>query len=130
MGESLSGDHVHLDHADFIKNTTVKLTAHKGRGLFATTFIPRGSLVFCEKALHFPNLSQNDRLQDNIIYNFNTRTKTKSIGQSALFLGLVQKLYNNPGLTSKFFELDSGSYIRTGKEGELVDGVPIIDVQV
>jgi len=128
MGESLSKNHVHLDNANFIKNTTIKATERKGRGLFATKFIKRGDLVLCEKALHFPNLSKYEGLQQNIIYNFNNKTRTKSTGQSALLLGLIHKLYNNPLLTDKFFELDSGEYIRTGEEGKLVDGVPIIDV--
>ena len=84
--------------------------------------------MLCEKAFHFPDLSRYAGLEHNIIYNFNNKTRTKSNGQSALFLGLIHKLYNNPLVTDKFFELDSGEYIRTGKEGEMVDGVPIIDV--
>jgi len=128
MGESLTMHRVHLDHANFIKNTTMKLTESKGRGLFATKAIQRGDLVLCEKALKFPNISLYDGVQQNIIYNFNNKTRTKSNGQSALLLGLIHELYNNPLLTERFFELDSGEYIRTGKEGELVDGVPIIDV--
>ncbi|KAH8592334.1 hypothetical protein B0O99DRAFT_597377 [Bisporella sp. PMI_857] len=128
MGESLSKSHVHLDHADFLKNTKVEQTKEKGRGLFATTDIKRGDLVLCEKALHFPNLSEISEHQQSIIYNFNTKTRAKSTGQSALFLGLIHKLYSNPLLDSRLFNLDSGEYIRTGKEGQLVDGVPIIDV--
>jgi len=128
MGESLTKNHVHLDHADFLKNTTVRNTERKGRGLFAAELIKRGDLVLCEKALHFPDLSKYEGFQQNIIYNFNNKTRTKSPAQSALFLGLIHKLYNNTLLTKKFFQLDSGEYIRTGREGETVDGVPIIDV--
>ena len=128
MGESLAKNHVRLDHADFIKNTKVKRTERKGRGLFATKYIKRGDLVLCEKAFHFPDLTRYEGLEHNIIYNFNNKTRTKSSGQSALYLGLIHKLYNNPLLTHKFFDLDGGDYIRTGKEGELLDGVPIIDV--
>jgi hypothetical protein len=128
MGESLTEHHVNLDHADFIRNTMVAATEHKGRGLFATRFIPRGSLVICEKALCFPNMSDGRELPHGALFNYNTSTRTQGLGQGALFLQLIHKLYNNPILTSRFFELDSGDYIRSGKEGELVDGVPIIDV--
>ena len=128
MEESLSRDHVHLDHANFLENTLIAPSEGRGRGLFAAKKIPRGSLVLCEKALHFPNLYKIKDDQQNIIYNFNTKTRTKSTGQSALFLGLVHSLYKNPLLQSRFIQLDSGSFIRTGREGELVDGVPIIDM--
>lgn len=128
MGESLNEQHVHLDHASFIRNTMIAATEHKGRGLFATRFIERGSLVLCEKALGFPNMSSGKSQTHSVLFNFNTNTRTQGTAQGALFMELVHKLYNNPMLTSRFFDLDSGNYIRSRKEGELVDGVPIIDV--
>lgn len=128
MAEALNEQNVHLDHADFIRNTMIAKTEKKGRGLFATRFIPRGSLVLCEKAFAFPNMSNGEERAHGILFNHNTNTKTKGIAQGALFMHLIQKLYNNPILTSRFFECDSGNYIRSGKEGELVDGIPIIDV--
>lgn len=128
MGKSLNEQHVNLDHADFIRNTMVAATEYKGRGLFATRFIPRGSLVLCEKALCFPNMSNGIDPPHGLLFNYNTSTRTQGLGQAALFVNLIHKLYNNPILTSRFFDLDSGDYIRSGKEGELVDGVPIIDV--
>jgi hypothetical protein len=48
--------------------------------------------------------------------------------QAALFLQLVQKLYNNPHLNKSFFDLDAGNCLWSGKEEEPVDGVPIIDM--
>ena len=106
----------------------VAATQKKGRGLFATRHIPRGSLVLCEKALGFPNMSSGKESPHGVLYNFNANTRTQSAAQGALLMQLVHKLYNNPMLTSRFFDLDSGDYIRSGKEGELVDGFPVIDV--
>jgi hypothetical protein len=128
MGESFSEKFVNLDHASFVRNTMVASTERKGRGLFATRRIPRGSIVLCEKAFAFSNTSSGKETSHGVLYNFNTNTRTQSAAQGALFMQLINKLYNNPMLNSKFFELDSGEYIRSGKEGELVDGVPLIDV--
>jgi hypothetical protein len=58
----------------------------------------------------------------------NTTSRTQRPAQTALFLQLVQKLYNNPHLNKSFFDLDGGKdYLRSGKEGELIDRVPIVD---
>ena len=118
---------VHLDHADFLKNTTVGPSPHHGRGLFATQSIEAGGLVLCEKAFCLPDKYGGSQESDLVLYNFNTAARTERAAQPALFLQLVQKVSNNPYLTKRFFDLDSGNYLRSGKEGDLVDGVPIID---
>lgn len=128
MGKALSEVHAQLDHADFICNTTIAMTETKGRGLFATQDIPRGGLVLCEKAFAFPNMSGAEDHVRGILYNYNTGARMKDAAQGIVLLDLIQKLYNNPNLNSKFFDLDGGKYLRSGKEGKLIDGVPIIDM--
>ena len=128
MVGSVKPNRVHLDCADFIKNTSVGTTPTHGRGLFASEFIPAGGLVLVEKALCLPNLYEGDQASDTVLYNFNTNARSKRSAQPALFLQLAHKLYNNQNLTARFFDLDSGKYLRSGEEGELIDGVPVIDM--
>lgn len=128
MVGSVTRNHIHLDYADFIKNTTVSKTINHGRGLFAAKFIPAGGLVLAEKALCLPNIYEGGQSPSTVLYNFNTNAKTKRSAQPALFLQLAHKLYNNPTLAKRFFDLDSGNYVRSGEEGELIDGVPVIDM--
>lgn len=127
MVASVTEQHIHLDHADFTKNAVVKSAGAHGRGIFAAKDLEPGSLVICEKSFCLPNRYTGEQGSDFVMYNLNTSSRTQRPAQSALFLQLVQKLYNNPHLDKEFFELDGGSYLRSGKEGELVDGVPIID---
>lgn len=128
MGDALTKTHVNLDHASYIRNTMMAMTETKGRGLFTTCAIPRGGIVLCEKAFCFPNMCDGRKRAHNILFNYNTGKRLQQPSQGALFIDLIKKLYNNPILTLKFFELDSGNYIKSGLDGELVDGVPVIDV--
>jgi tetratricopeptide (TPR) repeat protein len=118
---------VHLGYADFLRNTAVGPSPHHGRGLFATQFIEAGGLVLCEKAFCLPDKYSGSQESEMVLYNFNTTSRTERAAQPALFLQLVQKVSNSPHLTKRFFDLDSGNYLRSGKEGALLDGVPIID---
>lgn len=127
MVTSVTEQNIHLDHADWRKSTIIKSTATHGRGLFAARDIKAGELVLCEKSLCLPNRYDGEEGSDFTMYNLNTTSRTQRPAQAALLLQLVQKLYNNPHLNKSFFDLDGGSYLRSGKEGDLVDGVPIVD---
>jgi hypothetical protein len=119
---------IHLNHADWTKSTIVKSTATHGRDLFAARDIEAGKMVLCEKALCRPNLYHGEEGSGLIMYNLDTTSRTQRPAQAALFFTLVQKLYNNPHLNKSFSDLGGGRrYLRSGKEGELVDGVPTID---
>ena len=128
MVKSVTKQNIRLDHADWTKNTDVKSTPTHGRGLFATRDIEAGELVLCEKAFCLPNRYEGEEGNDLVMYNLNTTSRTQRPAQAALFLQLVRKLYNNPHLNKSFFDPEAGNYLRSGKEGELVDGVPIIDM--
>ena len=128
MVTSVTEQNIHLDHADWTKSTTVKSTATHGRGLFAARDIEAGEMVLCEKALCLSNLYHGQEGSGLVMYNLVTTSRTQRLARAALFLTLVQKLYNNPHLNKNFFDLDGGRrYLRSGKEGELVDGVPTVD---
>jgi hypothetical protein len=119
---------MHLNHADWTKSTIVKSTATHGRDLFAARDIEAGKMVLCEKALCLPTLYHGEEGSGLIMYNLDTTSRTQRPAQAALFLTLVQKLYNNPHLNKNFFDLDGGRrYLRSGREGELVNGVPTVD---
>lgn len=130
MSLSVNDQHIFLDHADYNVNTIIGKTEHAGRGLFACHDILAGGLVLCEKAFCLPDVYSGEGPNDMVLYNLNNNSRTQRPAQTALFLQLVQKLYNNPHLASSYFDLDGGSYIRAGKEGTLVDGVPVIDTYV
>jgi len=127
MALSVTEQHIYLDHADFSRDTVISATSHAGRGLFAARDIAAGSLVLCEKAFCIPDVYSGDEPSDLVLFNLNNNTRTQRPAQTALFLQLVQKLYNNAHLNSRYFDLYGWDYQRTGKEGASVDGVPVID---
>jgi tetratricopeptide (TPR) repeat protein len=108
--ESLSPTNVHLDVASFLSNTRVGESATHGQGLFATKDIGAGELIFAEKALVMPNQYEPSR------------------ASAALYAMMVRQLYDNPSLSSKILPLHTGEYPRTNHEGEIIDGIPVVDV--
>ncbi|KAG4430492.1 hypothetical protein IFR05_014016, partial [Cadophora sp. M221] len=129
MVKSVSEGIIHLDHATYSNSVEIRSAAGHGRGLFSTAFIKAGSLVLCEKAFCLPNMYCEDKPKDVILYNFNSSSRTQRPAQAALFLQLRQKLYGDlgGGENERFWDLDAGSYVRSGKEGLVVDGVPVVD---
>jgi hypothetical protein len=110
MTASVTLQTVHVDVGSFLNRTIVKDSPHHGRGLFAACDIKAGELIYCEKATCLPN-------QYNIEHN-----------SAALYACMVELGFNNPSVHRKMLELYGGNYERTGKEGSVVDGVPVLDV--
>lgn len=114
MHEALGPRNVHLDHATFTARVQVADSPLHGRGLFAREHIRAGELVFCEKAALMPNQYDPSR------------------ASAALYATLVRQLYDNPSLAAGVLELQAGGDLdhhpRSGLEGTLVDGVPVVDV--
>lgn len=110
MFESLSPRNVHLDNATFTARTVVKSSSIHGRGIFAREKIKVGDLVFCEKSAAMPN--QYDPLR----------------ASPALYARMVRQLYENPSKAENVLKLHGGDHVRSGFEGKLIDGVPIVDV--
>ena len=112
MFASLNPQHVHLDCASFLSNTRVASSKLHGNGLFVTRDIKAGELVFAEKAMFMPNQYEPRR------------------ASAALYATMVHQLYENPSLADTLLRLYDGGYDRSGLEGTIVDGVPIVDVFV
>jgi len=111
MLASLSPQHVHLDHANFFGKTVVRQSPHHGQGLFAAQDIPSGDIVVVEKATIMPNQYIPAR------------------ASASLFANMVRQLYDNPSLATIVLDLFGGDeHPRTGAEGTIVDGVPVVDV--
>lgn len=127
MFRSVTKTKIHLDHADFTNRTKISETSYGGRGLFARSSIKIGDLVIVEKAFAIPNIYGGHVLNDMVMYNVNNDNILER-AHSELFLQLVQKLYDSPTKNERFWNLFSGQYHRTGKEGELIDGIPVVDV--
>lgn len=108
--DSLSPTNVHLDVASFLSNTRVAESPLHGRGLFAARDIKAGELIYLEKATLMPNQYEPSR------------------ASAALYAMMVRQLYDNPSLAPPILSLYGGAYQRSGREGELVDGVPVVDV--
>ncbi|KAL2271351.1 hypothetical protein VTJ83DRAFT_722 [Remersonia thermophila] len=110
MLASLAPNHVHLDRGSFLSNTRVGPSEHHGRGLFATRDIKAGEIVFVEKATLMPNQYDPSR------------------ASAALYALMVRQLCENPSLNSQVLGMHHGTYERSGLEGTVVDGVPVVDV--
>ncbi|KAL2064031.1 hypothetical protein VTL71DRAFT_4525 [Oculimacula yallundae] len=129
MVQAVFDGNSHLDHTTYSNAIEVRSAAGHGRGLFSTKFIKAGSLVLCEKAFCLPEMYTEDKPKNMILYNFNSTSRTQRPAQAALFLQLRQKVYENfrGGQNEAFWDLDAGGYVRSGKEGSIVDGVPVVD---
>jgi tetratricopeptide (TPR) repeat protein len=110
MLASLSPHSVHLDRGSFLHNTRIGPSVHHGRGLFATRDIKAGEVVFVEKSALMPNQYEPAR------------------ASAALYALMVRQLCDNPSLAGPVLSLYGGDYERSGKEGTIVDGVPVVDV--
>lgn len=110
MFESVSPRNVYLDYATFTAKTEIKKSPLHGRGVFAREKIKVGDLVFCEKAAAMPNQYDSSR------------------ASPALYKEMVRQLYENPSRAENIIKLHGGDHVRSGFEGKLVDGVPIVDV--
>ncbi|KAK4193215.1 hypothetical protein QBC35DRAFT_519407 [Podospora australis] len=110
----LNPQNVHLDLGSFTRNTRIDKSPHHGRGIFATRDIKPGEIVLVEKAALMPNQYEPSR------------------ASAALYALTVRQLLDNPSLSKSILKLYSGemNYERSGLEGTIVDGVPIVDVFV
>ena len=110
MYESLNKDNVHLDRGSFLRRTFVATSPHHGRGLFAAEDISAGELLFVEKATLMPNQYEPAR------------------ASAALYAMMVRQLCDNPSLADTVLQMHPGDYPRSGLEGTIVDGAPVVDI--
>lgn len=120
-----SDKRLRLDHASFVANTVVKATTSRGNGLFAIRDLKEGDLVLCEKAYV---CVFETRRNNQIHLLLNVNTSRGSTGTQAMLLSsLVKKMTDSPSLAPELLKLYDGKYGRIGKEGQVLDGVPILD---
>lgn len=101
---------IHIDKASFLSRTEVRDSPHHGRGIFATEDIKAGEMIFAEKATSVPN-------------EFNPEHNS-----AAAYAQLVELCKDNPTIHRKVLDLYGGTYKRSGQEGTIVDGKPVVDV--
>lgn len=101
---------IHIDRASFLSRTEIRDSPHHGRGLFATQDIKAGEMIFAEKATSVPN-------------EFNPEHNS-----AAAYAQIVELCADNPTVHKKVLDLYGGTYKRSGLEGTIVDGKPVVDV--
>jgi hypothetical protein len=110
LAESVGSKNINMDQADFLRNTEVRDSPHHGRGLFAARDIKAGEIIFVEKATCLPD-------------EFNPEHNS-----AALFGVLLEQCCKNPSIHTKVLDMYGGAYKRSGLEGKLIDGMPVVDV--
>lgn len=120
MENSATASHRKLDHASFIKKTKVAPAGKRGRGLFATETIKRGSLVLVEKAFSV-------LFDVNCSFLVNINADRAQFGtQADLMYETIDKIGRNPRHGSKVLDLVDGGNFK-GKEVIQVDGAVAVD---
>ncbi|KZL64276.1 tpr domain-containing protein [Colletotrichum incanum] len=110
MTLDVSPKNIHIDKASFLSRTEVRNSPHHGRGLFATEDIKAGDMIFAERATSVPN-------------EFNPEHNS-----AAAYAQLIELCADNPTIHKKVLDLYGGTYKRSGREGTIVDGKPVVDV--
>ncbi|KAH8768309.1 hypothetical protein F5883DRAFT_644096 [Diaporthe sp. PMI_573] len=125
MAQSATASHRRLDHATFTNKTKVAPAGSRGRGLFATETIKRGSIVMVEKAFC---VVFGDELGKDCSTLININTDRTEFGAHAECLyETTDKMRHNPHQASKVLDLfDRGSF--EGKTVSRVDGTVVLNV--
>ena len=115
-----------VDAANFTKNTVVKDSPGKGRGLYAAHNLAPGSLVLCEKAFSVVWAHEPDAL---VAMTYDVRDDLIRVSPVGLSKSLVQKCLNQPSQTSHLMQLygDYQGEASTANVFETADG-PVVDV--
>ncbi|OQO03195.1 hypothetical protein B0A48_11450 [Cryoendolithus antarcticus] len=96
-----------LDCASFVKNTEVRSSPGRRKGLFAVKSFSAGDLILREKAF-CSSLGSDNGQTTNMTINLNTQRM--SVGTHAsLHTKLVTQLQRNPNQASAYFELYDGT---------------------
>ncbi|KAL4746119.1 hypothetical protein BDW72DRAFT_210749 [Aspergillus terricola var. indicus] len=114
-----------LDHATYVGPVAVKMTDSRGRGLFTTTAVKAGDLLFCEKAFaHTFHDAKNPKRSLGLLLNLETKAMTMGT-QTRLMSLLAQKLYKDPKAGEVFRDLYHGGYQPVNVSE--VDGLTVVD---
>lgn len=127
MSDSVTPDHLHLDHASYLERVEVgEIEGRDDDGLFAKEDIDAGDVVLCEKAFAAVyDVELRARGESWAMMNLND--DHGSLGSDPVLIGnIIQDLLKNPS-RSEILHLCCGDYKQTGKEGNVIDGMPVVD---
>ncbi|KAM0566544.1 hypothetical protein D7B24_001992 [Verticillium nonalfalfae] len=110
IAQSVTSKNIHLDKASYITKTEVRDSPHHGRGLFATRDIKAGEIIYAEKSTCVPNEFHPEH------------------NAAAAYAQLVERCNDNPSVHEKVLGLYGGTYKRSGRESEVIDGKHVVDV--
>ncbi|EOA86547.1 hypothetical protein ACJQWK_08427 [Exserohilum turcicum] len=124
---TLSKARPRLDAATYTKNTTVKDSPGKGRGLYTTRDMAAGELLLCEKAFTVAWAHEPDASLTAMTYD--TRDSQIRLSPVGLCKAVVEKCVNEPSKTEALMQL-FGDYTGDGNnvfvDGE--HGAALVDV--
>lgn len=121
---NLSKARSRVDAGNFIRNTQVKDSPGKGRGLYAARDIAPGELIMCEKAFCVVWAHEKDAL---VAMTYDIRDDQMRVSPVGLASALVQKCLNQPSQTQHLMDL-FGDYQGDGKNAFENDEGAIVDV--
>ncbi|KAF2163158.1 hypothetical protein M409DRAFT_57821 [Zasmidium cellare ATCC 36951] len=114
-----------IDAADFVKQTEVKASPGRSRGLFATEDIEEGEIILVEKAAHIMFDNDSDFY---LAFNYDSTSDQIYRDQGALLQNIVRELDRNPSRLGEILDLFDNNYAKDPSEGTEFDGKTIIDV--
>jgi tetratricopeptide (TPR) repeat protein len=119
-----------VDAGNFIKNTVVKDSPGKGRGLYATRDLAPGETVMCEKAFCVVWGHEEDTLT---AMTYDIRDDRIRVAPVGLAKALVQKCLNQPSQTEDLMDLfgdyqGEGSDVYSNEDGPVVDIFRVHDI--
>ncbi|THW48638.1 hypothetical protein D6C76_06144 [Aureobasidium pullulans] len=117
-----------VDHADFLRRTEARQTAHHGRGLFAVEAIPCGDIVLSEKALAFVPSPVDPKTFNLVIPPGATRGTFGT--QIDIWTEVIQRIVADPSIAPKVLSLYAGPNYPPLEDLNLpiVDGSPVLDI--
>jgi hypothetical protein len=127
----LSRNTPRVDAATFIKDTEIKSSAAKGRGLFATRGIAAGEIIMCEKAFCVVWAHEKDALT---AVTYDIRDDRIRISPVGLSKAIVQKSLSNTSCIKPVIDLygdwegGDGKDVFSNDDGAVVDVFRIHDI--
>jgi tetratricopeptide (TPR) repeat protein len=128
---TLSRTRPRVDAATFTKNTEVKISSGKGRGLYATRDIAAGEIIMCEKAFCVVWGHEEDALTAMTYDIRDDRIRVSPVGLSK---AIVQKLLSNPSSIEAVMDLygdwegGDAEDVFSNDDGAVVDVFRIHDI--
>ncbi|CAO2649712.1 Nn.00g010040.m01.CDS01 [Neocucurbitaria sp. VM-36] len=119
-----------VDAASFIKNTEIKDSPGRGRGLYATRTINPGEIVMCEKAFCVVWGYESEALT---AMTYDVRDDKIRVSPVGLSKSIVQKLLSNPSQIGSVMDLfgdyqGDGKNVSENEDGAIVDVFRVHDI--